>query len=59
MRKHVKKLTLSRETLLDLTHRQMGAAVGGASGDTTCECKDGSWCDCATPGCTLFSCVMC
>lgn len=52
MKRTLKKLTLSRETLRLLTHRQMEAALGGnGSGDTCPICL-------LTPRCpTELSCV--
>jgi len=40
MKKHLKKLTLSRETLLSLEEKTLAPAIGGGSGafGSLCEC---------------------
>lgn len=58
MRKHLKKLTLSRETLRHLSNRDVQEAVGAAS-ITSCACRMASGCDCETEGCTVTCPVPC
>ena len=53
MKKRLKKLTLSRETLRNLSNREILAAQGAASYDTSCRCRIETGCDCATNGCTI------
>lgn len=54
MKKNIKKLTLSRETLRQLTKQETGKVAGGASGDTSCRCKIETGCECDTVGCTIL-----
>jgi hypothetical protein len=52
MKKHVKKLSLSRETLRTLAgdlHGVMGG--GGVTIDTSCACDNATGCECATNFC--------
>jgi hypothetical protein len=53
MKKRLKKLTLNRETLRDLSHRDAKAVLGAASYDTSCRCRIQTGCDCETQGCTI------
>ncbi|HSF42155.1 MAG TPA: class I lanthipeptide [Thermoanaerobaculia bacterium] len=54
MKKSIKKLTLNRETLRQLTKQETQEVAGGASGDTSCRCKLETGCECATVGCTIY-----
>jgi hypothetical protein len=47
MKKHVKKLTLHRETLRTLGGDLRGVA-GGGTFDTSCRCEVATGCDCPT-----------
>lgn len=53
MKKHLKKLTLSRETLRNLSKREAQGVLGAASYDTSCRCRLHTGCDCETDGCTV------
>lgn len=52
MKKRLKKLALSRETLRDLSNHDAKAAFGAVS-NTSCACRRESGCDCETEGCTI------
>lgn len=55
MKKHLKKLTLSRETLRNLSDGDAKAALGAATGDTSCRCRLETGCECASQaGCTAL-----
>jgi len=54
MKKHVKRLTLSRETLRTLGS-DLRNAVGGFPTDTSCACDNATGCDCATNFCLPFT----
>lgn len=49
MKKSVKKLSLSRETIRGLQHEDHRLVVGGSVA-TSCECLVATGCDCATQG---------
>jgi hypothetical protein len=52
MKKHVRKLSLSRETLRTLNGDLRGAVGGGGvTLDTSCACDNATGCDCATDFC--------
>lgn len=53
MKKHLKKLTLSRETLRNLSKREIQAVHGAASYDTSCRCRIETGCECATETCSI------
>ena len=60
MKKHLKKLTLSRETLRSLSNRDAKAALGAATGDTSCRCRLETGCECASQaGCTALCSSAC
>lgn len=59
MKKRLKKLTLSRETLRDLSSHDAKAAHGAVSQGTSCDCRRLSGCDCETEGCTITCRVPC
>lgn len=55
MKKRLKKLTLSRETLRDLTTGENAAVVGANTNPTSCKCRLETGCECATQaGCTAL-----
>jgi hypothetical protein len=55
MKKSIKKLTLSRETLRQLNSQETEKVAGGASYDTSCRCKIETGCECETAsGCTIY-----
>jgi hypothetical protein len=58
MKKRLRKLALSRETLRDLSSRDAKAAFGAVS-NTSCACRRESGCDCETEGCTITCPVPC
>ena len=58
MKKHLKKLTLSRETLRNLSNRDVQEVFGAVS-NTSCACRRESGCDCETEGCTVTCRVPC
>lgn len=51
MKKSIKKLTLNRETLRQLTNDETKMVAGGVSGHTSCRCKERSDCACDTLAC--------
>lgn len=53
MKKQLKKLTLSRETLRNLSRREIQTAHGAASYDTSCRCRIETGCECDSEGCTV------
>ena len=59
MKKHLKKLALSRETLRNLSSREAQEAFGAVSQGTSCDCRRLSGCDCETEGCTITCPVPC
>ena len=54
MKKRLKKLTLGRETLRNLSDRDARAALGAATGDTSCRCKEQTGCGCGTETVTRY-----
>jgi hypothetical protein len=50
VKKHLKKLSLSRETLRILETGDARKAVGGHSHDTSCACEEATHCECASQG---------
>jgi hypothetical protein len=51
MKKHVKKLTLNRETLRTLGRDALKAAGGEDTIHTSCACDNATGCECATNVC--------
>jgi hypothetical protein len=58
MKKHLKKLTLNRETLRKLSNRDIEGVFGAVS-NTSCACRMASGCDCETGGCTITCPIRC
>lgn len=52
MKKRLKKLILSRETLRNLSSSEALAALGAAT-NTSCRCRLETGCECETQGCTV------
>lgn len=51
----MKKLKLEKKTVANLSGSQMGAAIGGASGDQCLQSQNCNTNNCATKECTLFT----
>ncbi len=55
MKKHLKKLTLNRETLRNLAKIETAAVVGANTNPTSCRCRIETGCECETQaGCTAL-----